>query len=63
MKSFYKRRIGETMNLINRYLLSLLVISFTGFTNHTAAQDESEAAIEEVIVMPVGLLLPATINR
>jgi len=38
------------MNFINRYLLSLLVISFASITNHTFAQDESEAAIEEVIV-------------
>ena len=38
------------MNFINRYLLSLLVISFASITNHTFAQDESEAAVEEVIV-------------
>ena len=37
------------MNL-NRYLLSLLVISFAGITNHTFAQDEADASIEEVIV-------------
>jgi hypothetical protein len=34
----------------NRYLLSLLVISFASITNHTFAQDEADASIEEVIV-------------
>ena len=34
----------------NRYLLSLLVISFASITNHTMAQDEADASIEEVIV-------------
>ena len=38
------------MNFINRYLLSLLVISFASITNNTFAQDAAEDAIEEVIV-------------
>ncbi|RCL43300.1 MAG: hypothetical protein DBW92_03900, partial [SAR86 cluster bacterium] len=38
------------MNFINRYLLSLLVISFASITNNTFAQDAAEEAIEEVIV-------------